>query len=130
MIKHLNDDASVDVACVQCSQPIPRTVRQLGTDDTFTCPHCDALYDARDFRSKLEQMDHQIGQFFERRLVRRTANEVTRVIRCSFCSIPKGEGSKFISGPSDPHPVYICPACVELCVEVLEGDGVKFKWSA
>jgi ATP-dependent protease Clp ATPase subunit len=47
----------------------------------------------------------------------------------SYCGILREEGSKFIAGPSEAK-VYICRACVETCVEVLEGGGVKFKWSA
>jgi hypothetical protein len=101
----------------------------LDTEGSVTCPHCAATYASRDFRSKLELMDEQIGQFLERRLLRQTVDQDPRVVRCSFCGVLKEKGAKFISGPSEPHPIYICRACVELCVDVLESDGIRFKWS-
>jgi ClpX C4-type zinc finger protein len=41
-------------------------------------------------------------------------------LKCSFCGRGKDEGRKLIAGPS----VFICDECVEICNEILKGDGV------
>ena len=40
-------------------------------------------------------------------------------IRCSFCNRPQSQVRKLISGPEG---IYICDACVDLCVEIIEEE--------
>jgi uncharacterized protein len=42
-------------------------------------------------------------------------------LRCSFCSKSQSEVRKLIAGPH----VYICDACVEVCVEILGDEGLN-----
>ena len=51
------------------------------------------------------------------RFVHRTheGTESKSKIRCSFCGLPHGKVKKLVSGPG----VYICDACVELCVKIM-----------
>ncbi|MBE6737112.1 MAG: ATP-dependent Clp protease ATP-binding subunit ClpX [Ruminococcaceae bacterium] len=49
-------------------------------------------------------------------------NKDTNDVVCSFCGKPQGMVGKLIAG----NGVYICDACVELCMSILEeGDFVK-----
>lgn len=41
-------------------------------------------------------------------------------LKCSFCGRGKDEVRQLIAGPS----VFICGECVEICNEILKGDGV------
>ena len=44
----------------------------------------------------------------------------TSHLNCSFCGRGKDEVRQLIAGPS----VFICDECVEICNEILKGDGV------
>ena len=44
-------------------------------------------------------------------------------IRCSFCGKTQDQVERLISGPG----VYICDACVELCMDIVEGIPTKQK---
>jgi len=50
------------------------------------------------------------------------ASPVAKTLYCSFCAKSQHEVQKLIAGPS----VYICDACVELCVDIAR-DGVLWK---
>jgi hypothetical protein len=41
-------------------------------------------------------------------------------LRCSFCNKSQRDVSKLVAGPA----VQICNECVEICVDVLEEDGI------
>jgi ATP-dependent Clp protease ATP-binding subunit ClpX len=43
----------------------------------------------------------------------------TRRLRCSFCGKPEESARKLIAGPR----VFICDACVGLCVDILRQDA-------
>ena len=40
---------------------------------------------------------------------------------CSFCGKTQKQVAKLIAGPG----VFICNECVDLCVEILDEEGVK-----
>ncbi|MGH9769221.1 MAG: ClpX C4-type zinc finger protein [Blastocatellia bacterium] len=40
-------------------------------------------------------------------------------LRCSFCGKSQNEVKKLIAGPT----VYICNACIDICVEIIRGDA-------
>ncbi|MBO5656975.1 MAG: ATP-dependent Clp protease ATP-binding subunit ClpX [Agathobacter sp.] len=43
-------------------------------------------------------------------------------IRCSFCGKPQEQAGRLIAGPNG---VYICDACVDLCAEIIEEEGLE-----
>jgi ATP-dependent protease Clp ATPase subunit len=45
----------------------------------------------------------------------------TAIASCSFCLKPNTEIAKLVAGPG----VYICNECVDLCVQVIEGEKNK-----
>ena len=42
-----------------------------------------------------------------------------RTLRCSFCGRTADQVARLVAGPS----VYICDACVENCVHILQDHG-------
>lgn len=44
--------------------------------------------------------------------------EQRAIATCSFCTKPSTEVRKLIAGPG----VYICNQCVDLCVQIIEGE--------
>src|SRR3990170_83756 len=42
--------------------------------------------------------------------------------RCSFCNRTEGEINRLIAGPEG---VFICNECVDLCQDILEGEGAR-----
>ena len=48
------------------------------------------------------------------------ASSETAVLRCSFCQKSQRDVKKLIAGPT----VFICDECVDVCNEILEGDGI------
>jgi len=45
--------------------------------------------------------------------------EDNKILRCSFCGKTQDQVARMIAGPG----VCICNECVELCVEIIEGEG-------
>lgn len=46
-----------------------------------------------------------------------TATDIDH-LKCSFCGKSNADVAKIIAGPG----VYICNECVDLCVEIIEGE--------
>ena len=51
------------------------------------------------------------------------ARDDEKKVRCSFCGKTQDQVERLISGPG----VYICDACVELCMDIVEGIPTKQK---
>ena len=47
-------------------------------------------------------------------------------IRCSFCGKPQEQVNKLISGPNG---AFICDACIDICAEILEEDGIDASYN-
>jgi hypothetical protein len=44
---------------------------------------------------------------------------MAKILRCSFCNKSEDEVAKLVAGPK----VYICDACVQIAMEIMEHGG-------
>ncbi|KPA15122.1 ClpX, ATPase regulatory subunit [Candidatus Magnetomorum sp. HK-1] len=54
-------------------------------------------------------------------MAKRKKKEFDNELVCSFCAKTQDEVRKLIAGPE----VYICDECVQLCLEIVDEDGIK-----
>ncbi|MBF0450668.1 MAG: ATP-dependent Clp protease ATP-binding subunit ClpX [Candidatus Magnetomorum sp.] len=54
-------------------------------------------------------------------MAKRKKKEFNDELVCSFCAKTQDEVKKLIAGPD----VYICDECIQLCLEIVDEDGIK-----
>ena len=67
-----------------------------------------------------DQRLRRIEQLLERLLPKTSPPPERAADRCTFCGKGKDQVARLIAGPG----VYICNECVELCMEIMDEEGV------
>lgn len=49
------------------------------------------------------------------------AEQSSDLVRCSFCGKTQKQVGKLIAGPG----VYVCNECIQLCVDIMEEEGIE-----
>ena len=58
--KWLNRDVPIDLRCPECSQQFSKTLRDLESDQAFSCPGFSLEFQPRDFTTDLQAAENKI----------------------------------------------------------------------